>query len=234
MPPPDTPQNLALFGGGPATISTSRRADRLRLTFDAVIDAHEYQLDIDGAAPGPIPQGGQWVTGLLPNTSYNFRIRAGNASGWSAWSPVYLMMTRPPAPVSGPVRLSYDMAGIGFILQWSLTQTFPDEAECAVDLRRADDGGAPVDIGRGLEKGDRYIDYHYPPNVVKSYRLRFRRPRASVPGDILGGDNLSDDGPVLETRYPKPNGHLANTHSGVPSVGETGETLLLELYGYNR
>jgi Fibronectin type III domain. len=81
---PPTPQNIVAA----ATTTT------VRVTWDTMENVTEYEIDVDGQTIS-CGTGNLYIhTGLTPNTTHTYRVRARNASGTGAWSSVTEMVTK--------------------------------------------------------------------------------------------------------------------------------------------
>ncbi len=72
----------------PANITTSSNMTSILLTWSKVAEAEEYELEVDGTVVKNGTGTSYLHTGLLPETSHKYRVRAKNISGFSEWSAI--------------------------------------------------------------------------------------------------------------------------------------------------
>ena len=197
-----------------ASAADARGSSALILTWPPAAGAATYNLRVDGvestdsltppftlsAAPSGSP--------LALNREYRVAVRARDdaVGGTSDWSPEVAFVTRPPTPGS-PLRVAFDLFLYGLVLQWDVSSLFDGGAQSYVLLWR-DTRGAGRDLlldgsaEPGGHRTGRFVDLRYTPEVAKRYFLQFVVPRAAVPDDLLGADNVSFEGPAIELYRP--------------------------------
>ena len=82
----------------PANIMGTSEETVVTLTWYRIPHAELYEIEADGVVIGNTPDTQFLHIGLLPDTLHNYRIRAKNISGYSAWSAPMKMMTLPLPP----------------------------------------------------------------------------------------------------------------------------------------
>jgi hypothetical protein len=108
-----------------ATAATLASATGFTANWNSVIEATGYQLDlstdnfntyVNGYSSQSETGTSTVVTGLTPGTTYQYRVRATDASGVSATSNVISIVTIPMAPVAGAAN---NVTATGFIANWN-------------------------------------------------------------------------------------------------------------------
>ena len=139
----------------PADLVVATSGSTLRARWSAAARATSYQLDyrVSGASDWISLSGAarsRTITGLTAATTYQFRVRASNATGNSAWSSIVTGTTAaaPTLEVPGPVR---NLAGTPAMASIALTWDGPSTggAVAGYDVRYDDDGGSGTLIELG-------------------------------------------------------------------------------------
>ena len=226
--PLQSPENLRLFGKSISERDASRGHGRMRLDFDLVAAADEYEISVNG---GIIYSGfspGDFVDVPQPLAKVTLEVRAvAMPQPPSDWSDPLETVARPTPPVA-PQRRPYDLQGWGIVLFWDLSNPGPDFAR--VLLLRNMDGQAPEPLAKDVLLIDEFVDTTYERDRTKYYRLVTRIPRAHVPGDVLGGDNLSFPGAYLSAEGPFST-TIADTMKFAGVDEHTRNVLLAEILG---
>lgn len=198
MPPPQ-PSPPRLWGQDAAERELSRGSDYLRLTWDLVAGATDYELRVDGGPEQSAPPG-TTVAGFQPNSLHAFDVRAVDGTGSSPWSPVFEMVTRPPTPAA-PLQDEAAPTLWGVSLLWSASGSFPGGGVAAIEVWRRWNGTEAV-VASGAPLASIKLDEDDPKMMPKQYWLRIVVPTAAVPGNPLPGDNVSFSSPELSARGP--------------------------------
>jgi hypothetical protein len=163
--PPSTPLNFSV-----STLQTE-----VTLTWDQVVDADSYDIEVDGQ----IIEGHNYTTylhsNLLTETTHNYRIRARNRGGVSEWSPSETITTL-PFPPDTPTHLRAEVSIYSVNVAW-------DEMERAEAYEIEVDGFI---IDNGLNTS--YLHEGLEPLSGHTYRVRGKniggKSAWSVPLDI--------------------------------------------------
>jgi probable HAF family extracellular repeat protein len=105
--------------------------------------------------------------GLLPGTTYTYRVRATNNSGASAWSNEAALTT--PARPAAPAGLAVPSAGAKAVL---LNWTVQGAGETGITIWRKENSGDWAPIGELPPGSTRYFDASVSPQTTYTYRLQ--------------------------------------------------------------
>jgi hypothetical protein len=142
------------------------------------------------------------IAGLVKSMSYHWRVRAGNASGWGAFSPPRVFLRS---------ALAVDDKSIPLPETWVLEQNYPNPFNPSTTIRYGAPAAAHVSLtlfntlGQQvavLQDGDREAGYHEVqfdahglPSGVYFYRILVR------PSDsVLGRDSRGGAGGFVQTK----------------------------------
>lgn len=217
MPIPHKPNLPRLFGSSEADQELNRRATSIKVEWDSVTNASDYEININNTLY-LTQSNSHKFTALTDNHRYDIKIRAINNDGASDWSDVFKTITRPQSPMA-PERLPYDVYGWGLGWKWNLLV----QADIQLKLLRKVDTEITL-LADALAFESEYVDVDYPYHETKHYFLQLYLPRAKVPEDVLGSDNNSYYGDQRTAVYP---------HAYIPEVPETNPITLEEVKTWN-
>ncbi|MEQ1758998.1 MAG: fibronectin type III domain-containing protein, partial [Vicinamibacterales bacterium] len=107
-------------------------------------------------------------TAVTESTDYNYRVRAANAGGFSAYSAT-ASVTTPPAPPTAPTGLGVTApTSVAANLTWTDTSM----TETIFHIERSANGGAFVEIGTAPANATAYTDTTTQPETAYAYKVR--------------------------------------------------------------
>ncbi|MCX7920800.1 MAG: hypothetical protein N3B21_02065 [Clostridia bacterium] len=104
--------------GTPQELRTVETDNSITLVWDSIPQATGYEIEINGTVAGSSTEARYVHSGLNPETSYRFRIRAKNDQGFSTWSEVLTASTLPVKPPM-PSNLGATAAQNVITLTWN-------------------------------------------------------------------------------------------------------------------
>jgi chitodextrinase len=150
--PPTAPSNLAATNPATTTIQLSWTASSDNCGIAA------YEVMRDSVSLGSAAGTSRTVTGLTPNTSYYFKVRARDGSNnWSDWSQVFAATPTDQSPPSAPPNLAETRTATSVSLTWSASTD--DLGVVAYDVYRTHNGANQVGplAAAGLTFTDRLV-----------------------------------------------------------------------------
>lgn len=102
----------------PAKITASAISSTITLTWDEVDGAESYDVQIDGNVIETVSETSFKNTGLVPNTSHSYKVRATNKSCAGDWSSEIVQSTGPNVPQNFKANATINQ----IILTWDVTQ----------------------------------------------------------------------------------------------------------------
>ena len=197
----DAPTGLDLFGDTDQEREASRRHDSLRLTFDPVAGAVEYEIRVNGTSISSYTSG-DWISIAQPNTRWNLEVRAIPAAGTASdWSEMFSTVSRPPVPTA-PLRKKYDVGDLGIAIFWDVGVRFPGHDSSHSALWRNQAESTEELIFESTNLMGEHVDFRYERHIAKFYRTQIVVPRSSVPDDLLGVPNRSELSEPLVAKNP--------------------------------
>ncbi|WP_282126118.1 fibronectin type III domain-containing protein [Marinifilum flexuosum] len=199
---PETPANL---------MASSITYNSMTISWDAVTDADDYDLDVR-------PQGGSWTTinqagtsynytGLAGETTYEFRVRANNEIGSSAYSAVEAATTleAPTAPGIPQNVIASNITYNSFTISWD---ALTDADDYDLDIR--------ISGGNWTSFNTSATSYDYTnADASTNYEFRVRGNNEVGPGEYSTIGSLTTD-PV-----PAPNTPTGLSASNIASTSFT-------------
>lgn len=128
----------------------------ITFSWDASAGATAYDIEADGVLIGDYSSSSYSQTGLLPNTTHSYRVRAKNSDGITAWSAQISVITLPSVPQQLHAEVS----------AWQIVLTWTGVSEAA---------GYDIEVdGSVLDNGisTTYTDAQLSPNSEHTYRVR--------------------------------------------------------------
>lgn len=141
------------YTGVPSNISASATSTEIDVTWDPVIGAQSYELEVDGR----IINTGMYTfykhSGLLPNSVHKYRVRARNAAGSSQWSEIVTKLTALDTPAN---LRSTSISATSITIMWDKVLG-ADGYDIMVDGIIIDNGMSTSYTHSGLEPGSTHI-----------------------------------------------------------------------------
>ncbi len=144
--------------GAPTNVVAAVEDTSITVTWDAVAGATAYDIEVDGDLVTDITAVSYLHSGLMPNTTHTYRIRAKNPEGISDWSQLITETTLP----SIPVNLCATVTSTDITVVW-------DEVYGATGYDIEVDGVVIDNI-----TGTSYVHTGLEPNTEHTYRVRSR------------------------------------------------------------
>ncbi len=145
----------------PRNITTSATDTSIEITWDSVAGAIGYEIEIDESVVEAVTKSSYTHSGLMPNTSHKYRIRAKNLDGTSEWSEYITETTLP----STPTNINAVITDLGITVTW-------DEVEEATGYDIEIDGQV---IDNGLSTS--YNHTNLESNTEYTYRVRAKNDK---------------------------------------------------------
>ena len=157
----------------PVGITAVSRDTGIILRWNEVDGAESYDVELNGAIiASDIAETSFTHTGLVPETTYQYRIRAKNAGGNSEWSSIIQKTTLPPLPDT-PANISTSAGSTSIIVTWDAI-TLATGYDIEVDGQIVNAGASTQYVHNGLTPGS----IHY-------YRVRARNEAGKSPWSQL-------------------------------------------------
>ncbi|TMV50648.1 hypothetical protein FE783_08105 [Paenibacillus mesophilus] len=100
--------------GVPGNLKVVAQDTEITLSWDASAGATMYEIEADGVPIGDAAKPSYVHTGLVPNTTHTYRVKAKNAEGATEWSSPITAITLP----SIPGLLRADVSASAIVLNW--------------------------------------------------------------------------------------------------------------------
>lgn len=141
------------YTGVPANLSATALSSEIDVTWDPVIGALGYELEVDGKIINTGLNTFYKHSDLLPNTVHKYRVRAMNAAGPSLWSEIVTKSTALDTPTNlRPTSIT----ATSITIEWDKVQG-ADGYEIMVDGVIIDNGMRTSYTHLGLEPGSTHI-----------------------------------------------------------------------------
>jgi hypothetical protein len=119
----NAPSNLP---GIPVIDGKTATSDKITLSWNEVVGANGYDIDIDGQIINVNNKLTYTVTNLKATTSYTIKVRAYNSSGKGSWSEASTIMTNEGIPTGAPVNITVEpivaasvVSGCAISINWN-------------------------------------------------------------------------------------------------------------------
>jgi hypothetical protein len=142
--------------GAPSNLRISSTETAIKFTWDAIAGATAYDVEVDDTMLEDILNNEYTLSGLEPNSRYDFRVRAKNDDGNGDWSEVVTGSTLPAAPTIISVESSDNSVR-------TVWESVYGAAEYDIEA-----DGLVIDCGISSE----YTHHNLLPNTKHTYRVR--------------------------------------------------------------
>lgn len=109
----NAPSNIP---GIPTINSKTATSDKITITWNEVIGANGYDIDIDGQLINVNNKLTYTITNLNATTSYTIKVRAYNSSGKGSWSEASTIMTNEGIPTGAPINITVEPIALASVV----------------------------------------------------------------------------------------------------------------------
>ncbi|MBO8173607.1 MAG: VWA domain-containing protein [Bacillaceae bacterium] len=133
----------------PVNVQAEESQTEVTLTWDEVVDATAYDVEVDGTVIENLTETTYLHQGLEPETEHTYRVRAKNRGGISAWSQAVTVVTLPYPPET-PGNITTEITKNSVLISWDPVEG-ADAYEIEVDGLIVDNGQQTSYYHEGLE-----------------------------------------------------------------------------------